>query len=437
MSRLTIRIFSVFIGVILPFFCTLKLKGQIQIMNRQGVECIYLQRNNDITAIGIYFKGGFISDPDGKEGLNALLLELLLRSGTQQLDSTQFCLALDNMLAQKRWELQPDYAVIQVELPAQHTEKACALISQWLINPGWDANMFKRVKEERIAALDHSKPKTIDRVEFLSRNQAYRNTGYGRLPTGSSQSIENITLTDIKTFYKNHYVKSAMLLTVVSPHNAEEVEQWIADPFSRIPLGLYEEIKLGAFKTPTQSKFQMIRDSSDIPAFSGYFHVPGANNVEGITAFVLAGMLDRMLRSEILLQRGMEADIRCNYHFMKSPGISIYIQSPEIQNVAMILRNLLNRLATEGFSVKETELYKERLLTVLYSGLQENMLMATHMGTWFLCADFQTLKALQFSIASVTPSLLQAIMKEYVHNPYWTYLGLPSLLQDNDLKLAY
>lgn len=435
MSRLTTRLFSVFFGVMLPLYGTLK--AQIHSINRQGAECIYLERNNDITAIGVYFKGGFVSDPIGKEGLNALLLELLLRSGTQQLDSAQFRLSLDNMFVQTRWELQPDYAVIQIEFPAQHTEKACALISQWLINPGWDANLFKRVKDERIATLDNSKPTTIDRIEFLSRNQAYRNSAYGKPPTGSSQSVESISLSDIKSFYKNQYVKSAMLVTVVSPHSAEEVEQWIAEPFSRIPLGLYEEIKVGAFKTPTQSKFQLIRDSSDIPAFSGYFHVPAANTSEGITAFVLAGMLDRMLRSEILVQRGMEADIRCNYHFMKSPGISIYIQSPEIQNVAMILKNLLNRLASEGFSVEETELYKERLLTVLYSGLQENMSMATHMGIWFLCADQQTLKTLPAAIAAVSPSLLQTFLRQYLQNANWTYLGLPSLLQENDLKLAY
>jgi zinc protease len=435
MSRLIKKLFSVFIGVMLPLFCTLK--AQIQSINRQGAECIYLERNNDITAIRIYFKGGFISDPVGKEGLNALLLELLLRSGTQQLDSAQFRRSLDSMFLQTRWELQPDNAVIQIELPAQYTEKACALLSQWLINPGWDSNMFKRVKEERIATLDYYKPTTIERLEFLSRNQAYRNSVYGRPPTGSSQSIEGISLSDIKTFYKNNYVKSAMLLTVVSPHNANEVEQWIADPFSKIPLGLYEEIKVGAFKPLTQSKFQLIRDSSDIPAFSGYFHVPAANTEEGLTAFVLAGMLDRMLRSEILLQRGMEADIRCNYHFMKNPGISIYIQSPEIQNVAMILKNLLNRLATDGFSAEETALYKSRLLTILYSGLQENMAMATHMGTWNLCADLQTLNALQSSIAAISPSALQAFLKQYLRHPHWTYVGLPTLLQENDLKLAY
>jgi predicted Zn-dependent peptidase len=435
MSYLTARLFNLTFGGILILLGTLF--AQTQSISRQGAHCIFVQRDNQITAIRIYFRGGFISDPAGKEGLNALLLEMLLRTGTQQLDSSRFRMQLDSLYVHMRWEIQPDYAAIEIEVPSQNTATACQLLSQWLIAPAWDAGTFKRVKEERIAILDHYKPSSIERLEFLSRSQAYRNTVYSQTASGTSLSMDAISLNDIKSFYKNNYVKSAMLLTVVSPHNMSEIERWILEPFSRIPLGLYEELKVGSLKIPEQSTFLQIRDSSDIPALSGYFLAPSAPPQDAIIAFVLAGMLDRMLRNEIIIQRGIEAEVRCNYHFMKKPGISIYIQSPEIKNVAMILKNMLNRLATEGFSDEETELYKTRLLTILYTGLQENVSLSRHIGNWTICADEATMNGLYTSISNVSASSLQLFLKTHMRKPFWVFCGLPSFLQAGDLTLEY
>lgn len=427
---LPIKILAILIGMLFSV-------SSLMASDKSGVVIYSRQTTNDVTALQLVFKGGFSQAPSGKEGLEALLFECLLRGGTSQQDSQAFRHTLDSLKASIAWEVQPDFSVLSLKCPAQYTAGALHSLMQLLLSPQWDARVFSRIQEERIGWLDHENPEPMERASRLSRYHYYKGTPYARHPFGTSASIAALTLNDLKTYHKNNLVKSAMMVFIVSPLSSEEITNQVIEPLSRLPLGLYQYFDAPQVKELNAQSFQTIKDSSGIPVLYGFVGTPALSDVKsGISAFLLASLLDQKLRQEFRLNRNLDVSVFAEFHYQRKPGVSLTIVGSEFKTYALILKSILQEIQNEGFSETEILHHKERLLTVYYSGLQDNQDLATHLRNWIFFSSSQTEESLPSLIRNLTATDLQQAWNTYFKHFHWTYIGLPSLLQADDLQPA-
>jgi len=432
-----IRLILICISVITLQYRSLNAQGQSKSISKLGVECIYKKTSNQTTALRIIYRGGYSEDPENKEGLSSVLLEVLFKSGLMNMDTLVFREKLKQLEIDLNWDIQPDFTAIQVECPSEQTEAALQLITQWLISPGWDAKIFKQIIDARVSALDHEVQDVQAQAEYRARKNFLRNTGYGREAMGSSSVISGFTLNEMKAYYKNHFVKTALLLTLVSPLSHEEIERWVVDPFTRIPLGLYAQTQAPVLKSFEKPGFQSVPDSGGMPLLTGYCAVPALSRAEGLCVFFVSSLIDQKLKREIRIKRGMEAEVRCSFHFLRSPVLSLYIEGIEIKNISLIVKNTLEQMAKENMQAEEIRQHRERLLTVLYTDLQENMNYASFLGTWAICAGKDREAQLMQELSAISPEMIRNCMLKYIRNFQWTFIGLPSLLKPEDIKLQY
>lgn len=420
---------SIWFGCMYPFI------SPASAPDRKGVELYSRQTSNQTTVLQVVFKGGYTQAANGKEGLEAILMELIVRGGPAGMDSARYRYTLDTLQAEISWQVQPDYALIELECPSARTREAIPFLIQLIQNPKWDQKFLNRITEERISWLDHESPSAVEKVQRFSRYHYYRGTSYNRTPLGTSASVSAISLNDLKSCHKNNFVKTGMFLVLVSPLTAPEVETWVVEPFARMPLGLFSQTEIPGPKVQESVFFQAIKDSSATPVLYGYTAVPPLSDVkQGLAAFMISTLLDQRLRQEFRLNRNLEVNVYAEYNFSKRPGVSLMIEGAEFKTYALILKEMLARIQKDGFHENEIRQQRERLLTVYYTGLQKNSDLASHIRNWVFCANPEVEYNLVKYIRELSPADIQQCWNKNFIHLHWTYMGLPSLLQAEDLK---
>lgn len=421
--------------VFLFLLMLLSLLSFAQASDKNGIVLHARQTQNQVTAVQLVFKGGFSQATNGKEGLEALLLELLVRGGNASMDTLAFRRTLDSLQASFTWMVQPDFSVLLLECPARNTQAAVSLVQQVLLSPRWDAKLFSKIQEERINWLDHEDPESEEKVKRFSRYHYFKNTPYARHPLGTSASVASISLNDLKSCHKNNFVKSALQIYLASPLTPTEVEEWVSEPLARLPLGMFVQPEIFSLKTPEAPFFQGIKDSSATPILYGFVSVPTLQDGKaGLSAFLIASLLDQKLRQEFRLNRSLDVSVYAAYDFQRKPGVGLLIEGMEFKTYALILNGILRQIQEEGFNAEEIRQQRERLLVVYYTGLQENQELAGHLRNWNYFASTSIEENLPALLREITTDDLKQVWNTHFKNFHWTYIGLPSLLQAEDLK---
>lgn len=403
--------------------------------DRPGIRLLQRQTTNQTTALQVLFRGGYSQAPTGKEGLEAILMEMIARGGPSGMDTIYYRHQLDSLQIRLGWDVQADYSLLTLECPSPNTRMAVQLLVQSLMTPRFDNRFFERIQEERINWLDHQEEDAGVRVTNLSRFYFYNNTAYARPRMGTSSAVSALSLNDVKTYAKNNLVKSAMSLYLVSPLGPDEADLQVAEPFSRLPLGLYQQADPPSVRKPESVGFQGIKDSSGTPVLFGYVSVPPLGYEEsGAAAFFISSLLDQRLRQEFRFNRSLEVTVFGEYHFQRRPGVSVFIEGTECKTYAMILNGLFKSIRDNGFGEEEVRQHRERLLSVYFSGLQENRELATHLRNWDFFAGMTGDDVLIEQLRRLTPSQLKGVWGKWFDAFHWTYIGLPSMLQAEDMK---
>lgn len=402
---------------------------------RPGIRLLQRQTTNQTTALQVLFRGGYSQSPAGKEGLEAILMEMIVRGGPSGMDTVYYRYQLDSLQIRMGWDVQADYSLLTLECPAPNTSMAVQLLVQSLMTPRFDGRFFERIQEERINWLDHQEEEPGVRVASLSRFYNYRNTPYARYRMGTSSTVSAISLNELKTYAKNNLVKSAMSLYLVSPLGPDESDTQVAEPFSRLPLGLYQQADPPSVKKPESVGFQAVKDSSGTPVLMGFVSVPPLEDQQaGVASFFISSLLDQRLRQEFRFNRSLDVTVYGEYHFQRRPGVSVFIEGTECKTYAMILNGLFKSIRENGFSEEEVRQHRERLLSVYFTGLQENRELASHLRNWDYFARLTGDDVLIEQLRQLTPAQLRGVWEKWFEPFQWTYIGLPSLLQAEDMK---
>lgn len=402
---------------------------------RPGIRLLQRQTTNQTTALQVMFRGGYCQAPAGKEGLEAILMEMIARGGPSGMDTVHYRYQLDSLQIRLGWDVQADYSLLTLECPSPNTSMAVQLLVQSLMTPRFDSRFFERIQEERINWLDHQEEDAEVRVANLSQFHYYRGTAYARPRMGTSTTVSALSLNELRTYAKNNLVKSAMSLYLVSPLGPDETDVQVAEPFSRLPLGLYQQADPPSVKKPESVGFQGVKDSSGTPVLFGYVSVPPLGDEQaGAASFFISSLLDQRLRQEFRFNRSLDVTVFGEYHFQRRPGVSVFIEGTECKTYAMILNGLFKSIRENGFSEEEVRQHRERLLSVYFSGLQENRELATHLRNWDYFAGLTGDDVLIEQLRRLTPSQLKSVWEKWFEPFHWTYIGLPSLLQAEDMK---
>ena len=149
--------------------------------------------------------GGMLLDPDGKAG-TAYLTALLMNETTKNYSNEALASELAKLGSAIRFSTAGRYSQVYVSTLTKHLDETLALLKEKLFNPAFTQEDFNRMKERVVQGLQQQ-AKTPSSLARRARDLVlFGEDNRVSLPDeGTLETVQNITLEDVKAFYANYY----------------------------------------------------------------------------------------------------------------------------------------------------------------------------------------------------------------------------------------
>ena len=225
---------------------------------KNNVKLIYTKNNSKLTSICIGLEAGAMSEKN-KLGV-AHATEHILYKGTKSKTEKQINKELQSVFGFNNAMTNYPYAIYYGTLLQEDFERGVSLLSDILINPKLCIDGFK----EEMDVIKQELSEWDQDLEQFAEDKLFYNAFSGRLKypiIGTKESLESITIDDIKDFYSKNYNPQNTVISVVSGLEPDYVINIIDKYFSSWSGKKQEKLK---DKTEVLSEGYYIDKKADI-----------------------------------------------------------------------------------------------------------------------------------------------------------------------------
>ncbi len=209
------------------------------------IAAVLQKTSSPVINFRILFNTGAAFDPKGKEGLANLTAAMLSDAGSKEMKYSEIQKALYPMAAGMGSQVDKEMTVFMGTVHKDNLNSYWEIVSQQLLNPGWDEEDFTRVKTNILNGIKVSLRGNND--EELGKEvlyeMIYRDHPYGHLNMGHIDAVEALTLDDVKEFYKQHFTRANLVLGMAGDVSDDFVKR-VKKDFAVLPEGQATKLAL-------------------------------------------------------------------------------------------------------------------------------------------------------------------------------------------------
>src|SRR5690606_14155082 len=160
-------------------------------------------------SFSISFGVGSQNDPPGKEGLAYLTGLMLAEAGTKRRSYEQILEELYPLASDYSVRVDKERTTLTGRTHRDNLDRYVPLLIDAYLEPAFDARDFERLKCDAINDIENTLRYAED--EELAKAALYAfvfaGTRYAHPPEGTVRGLENVTLDDVRAFYRAHYTR--------------------------------------------------------------------------------------------------------------------------------------------------------------------------------------------------------------------------------------
>ena len=204
----------------------------------EGATVLLVERHeNPIVDISVQFPAaGSIADSQGKNGL-ADFAAGQLTNGTQKYDEENFNKRINDLAAQLESDNDRESSSLTLRSLSRPAtlRQAGELMQQALSQPRYDAEVFRRTRQQAELALrqNESQPGYIAMRESVKLD--YPQHPYSAAAYTSVQSLQAVSLEDVKTFHRSQYAKEGAVVALVGDLNRQQADRLVGNLLKGLP----------------------------------------------------------------------------------------------------------------------------------------------------------------------------------------------------------
>jgi len=185
---------------------------------------VYGIEHNELPLVNfsLTIRGGMLCDDIDKIGVANLMTDILMQ-GTKNKTPIELEEAIDELGASISMFTSKEAIVIQANCLSSRFNETYNLVEEILFEPRWDETEFERVKNETIEAINrnNSNPTIVASNVFskilYGEDNILCNSTYGTV-----NSVESITVNDLKNFYAANYSPDVTSIAIVGDINEKD-----------------------------------------------------------------------------------------------------------------------------------------------------------------------------------------------------------------------
>ncbi len=361
--------------------------------NRLSTELLPVE-GQPLIHLKVLLKVGSANDPTNKEGLAYLTFNLLANGGTRTKSYQEIARLFYPLAATISLRVDKEMSVFSGTIHRDNLEKFYAVFKEMLLDPGFREDDFIRLKTNQLNFLRKTLVGNMDEQfgkEILNL-MLYEGHPYGHHDAGSVETVEGITLDEVKAFYKDQMVQGNLVIGLAGGYPPDFPDRMAAD-FSVLPESFTPRLSLPKTRRPDGLRFILAEKQTPATAISMGFPIDLTRADRDFFALWIAGAhfgehrqhLSHLFQ-KIREERGQNyGDYAYIEHFVqgrdKFPDtnycrqqqyFSIWIRPLANSNRHFVIRQALRelrKLIEEGISEERFELTRTYLLnyTKLYA----------------------------------------------------------------------
>jgi zinc protease len=321
----------------------------------------------DLVSIRVVIPYGSAADPKGKAGLADLTAEMM-EQGAGEMDAFELALAAERLGADISVYSSRDLAVASVDVVASKIEPALDLLADVLLRPRFEESEWERT---HALWLEDLQARAFDpaRLAGVVGDAALfgRHHPYGHPSDGWVETVETITLDDVRAFHATAWRPDTATLAVAGRITADALAASVARAFGDVALPPIET-EMPPTPTAPESGWPrlVIVDRPDSPQTVLRITWPGPTAADERTAldmvdFVLGGSFTSRLMANLREDKGYTYGARSRLPFRRGAGpfyAGASVQSEVTGKALVELLGELSRMAEAG--VQEFEVVKAK-----------------------------------------------------------------------------
>lgn len=278
----------------------------------------------------IIIKGGHLMDynhPD-KAGL-AVLTARLMNEGTASLLSEQFEEALDKIGSTITVTADAENTYINVGMLSKNLDITMGLLQEKLLYPAFREAEFERAKRQQLEGIKNSLINPSSIADRCLNKIIYGPENIKSIPNeGTAETVKNITLEDVKEFFKKYYVPQLTEIVAVGDVNMMTLTQKLSfiDQWKKTDMQLPEILKNDKYVKVSTTKIYFIHSekAAQSQIRIGYLALPfdAKDNFykAGLMNFMFGGTFNSHLNMNLRESKGWTYGVRSSFSGTKYRG---------------------------------------------------------------------------------------------------------------------
>jgi len=329
------------------------------------------EKRGPLVHLELAITNGSLRDPVSKEGVASLTLSMLLR-GTVKKTPQEFHRALDNLGAEihlgKYKESQRIYGICLSEKLPEFLE----LIEEMLVEPAFSEIEFTKVRDQVHSSLLDELGSDDDIADRRFQEYMLWGNSYGRMTSGSIESLKKITVSDLRDFHREFFRAGDFVVGASGGFDKKKLEIRMKALLARLPEGGAEKMTTQApvfsngkslllLDKPERTQAQLYIGSPGISFHDkDYFAMLIANHVFGGSSF------SARLMKEVREKRGWSYGCYSWFRSGKEPlyfGMHAVPSNKDALPALKLMINLFQDYGKNGITKAEFDFAKKSLVS--------------------------------------------------------------------------
>jgi len=189
-----------------------------------GMEIIGTGYNEiPVTNITIYVKAGQIREEEGKSGL-ARLTAVMMDEGTEKYTAEAINAELEKLGSEINISSDREDIVVSLTSLNKNLDKTLELLKEILFHPKFNEEDFKRALDEQKQALKNRPVQAATLASDVFRRVLLPNTPAGLPEIGTEKSLANLSINDVRAYYKKWFTPDQAQMTIVGDLTAADLK---------------------------------------------------------------------------------------------------------------------------------------------------------------------------------------------------------------------
>ncbi|MBS1916987.1 MAG: insulinase family protein [Bacteroidetes bacterium] len=409
-------------------------QGSTKEVNYEGLKVIIKRVPKEVVTASLFIRGGVSNINSDQQGIEPLALSLAVQGGTKKLDKNAFSALADKLGTNFNSSASKDYSSITMTCLKENWSQSWDMFTDAILNPAMDEQEFGVIKQQMIAAAKQTDANPDAYLRKIATQQIFKGTVYEYMQNGTPETLEKITLPDVKNYYAKLLGKKKCYLVVVGDIDEKDLLDKMKNTLAKLPEGTLPPKPVLAGVTKPEIN---ISDRSIATNYiAGSVNAPKYFSPDGpLFEFAMRILYDRYF-VELRTKRSLSYAPAAIYNKsqINSPTALLYISTIDPKQSLEVMTDIINDIKKNGFTAKEVEDKKKEYLTTYYMTNEASTSQANMLGFCEASGDWRIFDAINSKIDNVKTEDLNHVFDKYMNNIAWTYLGKKEKVTEEDFK---